>query len=127
MFEEKSIRRVVDVAEQADVLLYSIGVPNADSYIYRAGYIERPELDELLSDGVVGDIATVFFRGDGSYADIGMNARSSGPDLATLSSHKDTICIVAGHRKREAIPGALRGGFMNTLIIDEPTARSLMA
>lgn len=127
MFKERSIRRVVDLAAKANMLLYSIGVPNADSYIYRAGYIERSELDELLADGVVGDIATVFFRADGSYQDVAMNARSSGPELSSLSRHQHTICIVAGHRKREAILGALHGHFMTTLVIDEPTARSLLA
>jgi deoxyribonucleoside regulator len=125
MFRERSIDRVRRLADEADVVLFSIGVPDADSYIYRAGYIEHVELDALLADGVVGDIATMFFRGDGSWSDIAMNARSSGPSLASLSEHAHTIGIVEGVRKREGILGALHGSFMNTLIIDEPTARSL--
>jgi DNA-binding transcriptional regulator LsrR (DeoR family) len=126
MFRERSIERVHGVARRADAVLFSIGVPDADSYIYRAGYIERDDLDALLADGVVGDIATMFFRADGSWRDIDMNARSSGLSLDTLAAHPHTICIVDGARKREAILGALRGGFMNTLIIDEPTAHTLV-
>src|SRR5690606_1924730 len=67
MFAERTIRRARDLAARADVAIYGIGVPNADSYIYRAGYIEKHDLDDLMAKGVVGDIGTVFFRLDGSY------------------------------------------------------------
>jgi DNA-binding transcriptional regulator LsrR (DeoR family) len=125
MFRERYIKRVNDIAERADVALFSIGVPDANSYIYQAGYLEKSELDRLLTDKVVGDIATVFFRADGGYEDVAMNRRSSGPALSSLSGHRHAICVVASEKKREGILGALRGGYMNTLIIDEPTARTL--
>ena len=37
-----------------------VGVPDADSHVYKAGYVEQDELDALHASGVVGDIATVF-------------------------------------------------------------------
>ena len=126
MFEERTIRRARDLASRADVALYSIGVPGADSYIYKAGYIEKRELDDLLAQGVVGDIGTVFFRVDGTYDDLEINKRSSGPDLKTLAGHTHAVCVVEGTHKRPGILGALAGRFMNTLIIDEPTAVSLL-
>ncbi len=126
MFEERTIKRARDLAARADIAVYGIGVPSADSYIYTAGYIERKELDELMEKGVVGDIGTVFFRIDGSYADLEINKRSSGPDLSALSDHTHAICVVEGTHKRQGILGALNGRFMNTLIIDEPTAISLL-
>lgn len=126
MYRERSIARVRDLAREADIALFSIGVPDADSYVYQAGYVERTELDALRADGVVGDIATVFFRGDGTYRDVAMNDRSCGPSLAEVADHKHSICIVTGRRKREAVLGALRGKFMNTLVIDERVARTLL-
>ncbi|HEX7022541.1 MAG TPA: sugar-binding transcriptional regulator [Trueperaceae bacterium] len=126
MFRERSVARIRKLALTADIALFSIGVPNADSYIYRAGYLEKAELDRLQGEGVVGDIGTMFFRADGSADHLAINERSSGPDLASLARHKHSICIVAGEKKRRAVLGALHGGFMNTLIIDEPTARSLL-
>jgi len=125
MFRERAISRVRDLAERADVALFSIGVPDADSYIYRAGYVEREDLAALLQQGAVGDIATVFFRADGSYLDLAMNQRSSGPDLIALGARKASVCIVAGEKKAAAVRAALTGGFVNTLIVDEPTARLL--
>ncbi|HEY1608571.1 MAG TPA: sugar-binding domain-containing protein [Paraburkholderia sp.] len=37
------------------------------------------------------------------------------------------MCVVSGPRKVEGVRGALRGGFIKELIIDEPTARHLLA
>lgn len=126
ILQERAVKRLRELALSADIALYSIGVPDADSYIYRAGYLERRELDALLADDVVGDIATVFFRSDGSTDGLTINERSSGPTLPRLAERKHAICIVAGEKKRAGILGALRGRFMNTLIIDEPTARKLL-
>ncbi|HLR45534.1 MAG TPA: sugar-binding transcriptional regulator [Deinococcales bacterium] len=125
MYRERVVRRVRNLASRADIVLFSIGVPDANSYIYRAGYIESSELQDLRGEGVVGDIATVFFREDGSYADIGMNSRSTGPDLKSLRNHPYSICVLAGRNKLPALRGALRGGFLNTLILDEGTALRL--
>lgn len=125
MFRERSIRQALGVAKKAQIVLFSIGVPDAYSYVYRAGYVEDTELAALREDGVVGDIATVFFREDGTYKDIFMNRRSSGPDLASLADHKHAICIVSGEKKLRGVRGALKGKFFNTLIIDEPSARAL--
>lgn len=126
IFAERTVARLRELAARADIALYSIGVPSADSYLYRAGYLRRGELDELLADGVVGDIATVFFREDGSCDGIELNERSSGPPLAALRELRQAICVVVGERKRAGILGALRGRFLTTLIIDEPTALTLL-
>lgn len=127
MFRERVVQRVSSLAAQADIVLYSIGTPDAKSYIYQAGYVADAELTALRKDGVVGDIATVFFRADGSWRDIPQNRRSTGPDLDGLKNHPYAVCVIAGASKLEALRGALRGGFMNTLIIDEGTARRLLA
>lgn len=66
MFRERYIKRVADSNARAELALFIIGVSTADSYIYRAGYVEQHDLDTLLDDGMVGDIATVFFRAVGN-------------------------------------------------------------
>src|SRR5690606_1868719 len=93
---------------------------------YKAGYVEQDELVSLRRQGVVGDIATMFFRADGSHDDIALNGRSSGPPLASLAKHRHAVCLVAGDDKIEGVRGALRGRFFNTLVIDEPSADALL-
>ncbi|MBB6097278.1 DNA-binding transcriptional regulator LsrR (DeoR family) [Deinobacterium chartae] len=125
MFRERLILRAQDLLARADIALYSIGVPQAGSYIYTSDYIAPQDLEDLGAQGVVGDIATVFFRADGSW-DLEMNARSSGPDLRALARIPHALCLVAGARKVRAIHAALRGGLVGTLVIDAATARELL-
>lgn len=127
MFRERTVRRVREMATSADLSVFSIGVPDADSYIYRAGYVAREDLEQLQREGAVGDIATVFFRRDGSSRGLAMNDRSSGPDLEQLGRTGRSVCLVAGEKKAQATAAALRGGFIDTLIVDEPTALLLQA
>jgi DNA-binding transcriptional regulator LsrR (DeoR family) len=68
----------------------------------------------------------VFFRADGSYRDIALNSRTSGPDLELFRRARHSICVASGRGKVEGLRAALSGGFINELIIDEPTARLLL-
>ena len=47
-------------------------------------------------------------------------------DLDTIRMCKNVVCVAGGERKYEAILAALRGGFVDTLVIDKDTADYLM-
>ena len=127
LWKERSIQRLLDLQNQADLLLYSIGAVNAGvpSHVYSAGYLERADFQDLKRLKLVGDIATVFFREDGSFDRIPINERTSGPPLE-LFQRKHGICVVSGYAKVAGLAAAMRGGLVNELIIDEPTARKLV-
>jgi DNA-binding transcriptional regulator LsrR (DeoR family) len=127
LWKERSIRRLLDLQNQADLLLYSIGAINAGvpSHVYSAGYLEKSDFQELKRLRLAGDIATVFFREDGSFDNIPINERTSGPDLK-LFQRKHGICVVSGLGKVRGLTAALKGGLISELIIDEPTARNLV-
>jgi DNA-binding transcriptional regulator LsrR (DeoR family) len=127
LWKERSIRRLLDLQNQADLLLYSIGAINAGvpSHVYSAGYLEKSDFQELKRLRLAGDIATVFFREDGSFDNIPINERTSGPDLR-LFQRKHGICVVSGLGKVRGLTAALKGGLISELIIDEPTARNLV-
>lgn len=127
LWEERSIQRLLDLQNKADLLLYSIGAVNAGipSHVYSGGYLEKKDFSELEKEGLVGDIATVFFREDGSFNDIALNNRASGPNL-DLFQKKYGVCVVSGLAKVRGLHAALKGGLMKELIVDEPTARKLV-
>jgi deoxyribonucleoside regulator len=128
LWHERSVKRIVELQKRASVLLYSIGAihSNVPSYVYQAGYLDAKDRKELSRQKAVGDIATVFFREDGSFADIPINARASGPDLSVMRQATHAVCVVAGRSKVRALEGALNGGLLNELIVDEPSARMLL-
>lgn len=127
LWKERSIQRLLDLQKQADILLYSIGAVESGvpSHVYNAGYLEKTDYLEIKRLRLAGDIATVFFREDGSYRDIPMNDRTSGPDLQ-LFQEKYGICVVSGFAKVKGLAAALKGRLIADLILDEPTARHLV-
>ena len=127
MWRERSIRRIIDIQTDADVFLYSIGAVDAGvpSHVYSHGYLDPDDIAELQRERVVGDLATVFFRSDGSWEDIALNKRASGPPLSLYGAGKRAICAVSGRNKIPGLLAALHARFMTELIIDEPTARQL--
>lgn len=127
LWKERSIQRLLNLHDSADLLLYSIGAVKAGipSHVYSGGYLEKNDYLELEKEKVVGDIATVFFREDGSSDSIRLNKRASGPNL-NLFRTKYGICVVSGLAKVRGLLAALRGRMMSELIVDEPTARALV-
>lgn len=126
-WQEKSIQRILKIQDQADLLLYSIGAVNAGipSHVYSGGYLNEQDYRELKEMDIAGDIATVFFRSNGSYKNIPLNKRASGPDLSFFQN-KYGICVVSGLAKVNGLYAALKGGFIKELIVDEPSAQRLL-
>jgi DNA-binding transcriptional regulator LsrR (DeoR family) len=127
LWRERSIKRILDLQDKADLLIYSIGAVNArvPSHVYSGGYLDDDDYAHLEEHNIVGDIATHFFKEDGRYSGIPINERASGPNPG-LFRRKYGICIVSGLAKVPGLNAALKGSFMKELIVDEPTARALI-
>ena len=128
MWRERSTKRILDIQSRIDLAIFGLGRIDSEvpSQVYQAGYLGKTDLDELNAEKVVGDIATVFFRNDGSWRDIGLNNRSSGPELDQLKKTPKRVCVVSGIAKIEALRGAIAGGFITDLFIDDLTAERLL-
>lgn len=126
LWRESSIQAIHTLQQQASILLFGIGAGATDSHIHTGGYLDQNDLQSLQQDGVVGDIATVFFRADGSWRDVALNARASGLDLDHFQRAPHSLCVVSGKGRIPGLRAALRGGFINELVIDEPSARLLI-
>ena len=128
LWRERSTRRVLDMQARMDVALFGLGSPFADvpSHVYIGGYLEPRDFAMLDEAHVVGDCATVFYRADGSYRDIHLNDRASGPDLDQLRRTPRRICVVSGASKVASLRGALAAKLVTDLVIDEGSARALL-
>ncbi|MGO2658651.1 sugar-binding transcriptional regulator [Mycetocola reblochoni] len=128
LWAERSIQRVLTLQTRLDVALFGLGSPFASvpSHVYSGGYLDAKDYDSMVADGVVGDVATVFYREDGTDDGIALNARSSGPPLETVRAISRRVCVIAGQGKLPALRGAIRAGLVTNLIIDAPTARELI-
>ena len=128
MWRERSTRRILDMLPTMDLVLFSTGSAGSrvPSHVYSGGYLEPAELDELAEEGVVGDVATMFYRADGSSDGIALNDRATGPSLDLLRGIPRRVCIVSGVSKLASLKGALAARIATDLIVDEATARALL-
>lgn len=128
MWRERSIRSVLTVQARADMAVFGVGAFTGAlaSHVYAGGYMSEEDQQLLRAEGVVGDVCTVLLREDGSYADIELNARATGPTPAELARVARRVCVVAGNAKVPPLLGALRARVATDLIIDEGTARTLL-
>lgn len=124
LWQERSIAAVREIQQWADIALFGIGSLTAKnpSMVYSGGYLSAEELDSLRREGVVGDICTVLLRADGSWKDLEINSRASGPTPTDLRKIPRRIGVVSGSDKVVATVAALRAGLITDLVVDEDTA-----
>ncbi|MBF0707148.1 sugar-binding transcriptional regulator [Alkalihalobacillus hwajinpoensis] len=125
MEEDRHIRRVLDMGRNANIALYSVGIPTNDSVIVQADYVSEQELEAIHSKSV-GEICSRFFDEKGMLIHEELNERTIGIDLEDLSRKEKSILAAGGPKKVEAIYGALQGGYANVLVTDHYTARALL-
>jgi DNA-binding transcriptional regulator LsrR (DeoR family) len=128
MWNERSVQRILDLQARLSIAIFGVGSVDADypSHVYAGGYLDETDLKNLSHSDVVGDVATVFFRRDGSSDGIVLNERSTGPALSELRKVRRRICVVSGASKINGLRGALSAGLATDLILDEATARRLV-
>jgi DNA-binding transcriptional regulator LsrR (DeoR family) len=128
LWRERSTTRVLDIQSRMDVAVFGLGSPFAEvpSHVYAGGYLDAEDYRSLSEDRVVGDVATVFYRGDGSFADVALNARTTGPDLARLRRVARRVAVVSGMSKVPSVLGAINAGLITDLILDEALAHRLV-
>ena len=82
-WRERSTRRLLDLQAAMDVALFGVGSPFAEvpSHVYQGGYLERADFEALSREGAVGDVATVFYRADGSTDGIAAERAGDRPGL----------------------------------------------
>ncbi len=128
MWRERSVRRILEMQNRSDIILFSIGSylgPNV-SAAYMGDYLTKQDYEQMEAYGVVGDIANVMIREDGTYDGIPMNERACGPELSLFHNANRSICVVSGSNKIPGLKAALKARYLTDLIIDEPSARKLV-
>jgi DNA-binding transcriptional regulator LsrR (DeoR family) len=121
----KPVRRVADLAANADVTFVGIGQLTDTAPLYADGFISAEELAEMRALGGSGEIAGWVYDSDGRYIDAGTNLRICGVRVAAGDT-RAVIGLAAGDVKTTAIRAALKGRLINGLITDERTALQLL-
>jgi DNA-binding transcriptional regulator LsrR (DeoR family) len=126
MLNEPEVARVIRMAELANIAVVGIGAVSATGTFASLGYITTQELEILRKQGAVGDILGQFFDKNGNLLEVPYHDRLIAVRIDKLKKMEHVIGVAGGENKVEAIRGALRGGYVHSLITDERTALQLL-
>ncbi|WP_419836333.1 transcriptional regulator LsrR [Xenorhabdus littoralis] len=127
--EEHSVRDMILTACAADIAVVGIGAINQkhQATIMRSGYISDGEQLMFGRKGAVGDILGYFFNEEGRLvSDMEIHQELIGISLPELKTIPNVIGVAGGIEKAEAIVAALRGGYINSLVTEEQTAKAML-
>ena len=131
MWSERSVKRVLAVTRRASLAVFGVGALDAlngalPSQVYEGGHLTARDQAVLRRQNVVGDVCTVLLRADGSWRDVALNARATGPTPAQLARIPRRLCVAAGTGKARALLAALRARTATDLVVDDATARAVL-
>ena len=123
LIKEENIRSVLDLSRGADAILTSVG-----SIVYKSwsNYLSVKTLEALAAKGAVGHIGGHFYDVYGHELETTLSERMIGISLADIQRCPEVVCAACGESKAEAVLGALRGGLINTLVLDERCAERIL-
>lgn len=126
--QEESMQSILKSFNKISTVIMGIGIPDrAHSTILKAGYINEEMFDDFIKKGVVGDVAMQFFDKDGNVEKFNtFNKLVAGMPIEKLKKIRRRIGVATGSIKAVSVVGAIRGGFVNILIIDSECAKSLL-
>ena len=126
LMKEKVIKSSYELMKKCNIAVLGVGELTEQSTMYTRGHLTKEDLKVLRKNGFVGDIAMNPVRKDGSYDNCPLTDRLLGADIECLKNIRNTVLVASGQLKVEAIRAVLYSGCINTLIVDETTAREVM-
>jgi DNA-binding transcriptional regulator LsrR (DeoR family) len=126
LLEDRYVSEIVALFDHVTVALVGIGSVQPSQLLERSGNVfSTQELEQVRSEGAVGDICLRFFDAHGTPVQTLLDKRVIGMSLQQLQRVPRTVGVAGGARKHSAIQGALRGRWVNVLITDRFTAEAL--
>jgi deoxyribonucleoside regulator len=126
MVADQHIKKVLDLGRKANIAVLTVGEPGQQSTLMKAGYFSEEDVEILDQNRTVGDICSRLFDRNGRITNEPLNERTIGIELNDLREKSHSILVGGGMNKVEGIYGALKGKYVNMLITDQFTAKSLL-
>lgn len=122
LIESEDIAMVLEEGRNVDMAVVGIGNPYEGSTMATMQYLTEEDLESLREAGAIGDIGSRFYDQSGNEIKHALNELVIGLDIDEYKTIPEVIGIVEGSHKVESIRAALKGNYLNVLVIDDITA-----
>lgn len=126
LLHDRVISRTMEWAARCNIGLVGIGDASAQSTMISTGYLSAADLDDIRAQGGVGDILSHYFSIDGLEVRTWWSDRIMAIDLEQLRRIDNVVGVACGEAKGPSVLGALRGGYLNTLVTDVALAGAVL-
>ena len=123
---EPDVAATLSLARQADLAVFGVGGMAPGTGLLMDGMLPAETVRALGDAGAVGGISAGFFDATGRPVATELSQRIIGLTLSELRSIPVRLAMAGGPDKREALLGAIAGGYLTRLVTDEATARFLV-
>lgn len=123
---QRLVREAMDAARAADHALMSVGECREGAILFDSDIFSPDQIQQLRDADVVGDCCGVFYKADGTVADIELNRCTPCVQPADMA-RMDNVLLAGGSGKLAATLAVLRAGFVKKLLVDEGLATALLA
>ncbi|HKW83903.1 MAG TPA: sugar-binding domain-containing protein [Burkholderiaceae bacterium] len=128
LLDDPSCRHAVEHYGDLSAVLMGIGAIPPSRMLRESGNVfSDQDLADLKRAGAVGDVCMRFYDPQGRPVETAFDQRVIGISTEQIRRARRRIGVAGGRRKFEAIRGALRGGWISTLITDLDTGKRLLA
>lgn len=127
LLQEQVIKNSFQKMSRCDTAVFGIGQLNHHSTLVQKKMLSEKEVLKLKEDGFIGDICINPVTLNGDWQDCALRCRVMGADMDILKEIPNVVAIAGGEKKINAIIGCLNTGVINTLIVDDQTAKKIVA
>jgi DNA-binding transcriptional regulator LsrR (DeoR family) len=119
------IRSVWSSFASMDLALVGVGTLE-DSVFVERKVLEASDLEALRAAGAVGEICGRFYDATGREVKSPYRDRVVSVGLDVLRQRANTVAVTLGRARGPAVRGALKGGVVTSLVIDDDGARGVL-
>ena len=123
---EPGIGQEIRDLNKSEIMVFSVADAQAGQNAINAGIFTRTEVQKLVEEGAVGSVLGRYYDRSGAQVAGVPDDRLFGMRLEELLATPVRVLVAGGEQKREAIEGALVGGFATHLVIDRDLSASLL-
>lgn len=128
LLADTSIAETFRLFDQLDVAVVGVGsfLPVRSSTLLASGYVAPADLAELVDLGAVGDVFSYFIDDQGGLVPTPLHERMITIGVGQIRKIPWSIAVATGAVKARAVRAAVRGRFVNALVIDSALAEALL-
>ncbi|MEG0681747.1 MAG: sugar-binding domain-containing protein [Eubacterium sp.] len=124
--QDSQIAQILSMAECCQTAVFSVGNLARPSIVYEMGLLTDIQYHEMESEGCIGDICSHFINKNGEIFDDELDSRVIAAPLSVIKAIKNKLMVASGLEKTDIICATLRGGLVDCLYIDAPTAAAVL-